>query len=141
MMTAGFAYSGLATIALYRKALGAPRFSGPDATIDAEVSALDAASAGEIRLAIDRAGWPREADVSLVDEGSGRWSSEDITRAHFAMGYLLYPRRIWVRSAADAEIAASQSGQRYVIAIGGGNAFPHAPSHRVTRLLRLVVLP
>ena len=140
-MAAGFAYSGLATIALYRNAFSAPAVSGPDATINAEVAVLEAASAGEIRSAVDRAGWPRVADVSLVDEGSSPLSPQDITRTYFAMAYVLYPKRIWVRSAADAELAGSQRGQRYVIAVGGGSAFPHAPSHRITRLLRLVVLP
>jgi hypothetical protein len=139
-LVAGFAYSTAATAGLYRDVFRSARSEGPSATIDSHVAVVDASSAEQIRSAVERAGWPRDADVSLVDVGPARLSTEDTARIRFSLGYLLYPRRIWSRSAVEAEMAARRHDERYIIAVGGAIAFPGAISHRVTPTLSLVEL-
>jgi len=141
VLAAGFAYSAVSIGTLYRTVLAAGRASGPDATIDAMVRPLEVTTAEQIRLAVTRAGWPRDVDVSLVDGSDGSLSAGELAQARYALGYLLFPARIWMRSATDARTAASQRDQRHIIVIGGQELFPLTTTRQVSRLLALVELP
>jgi hypothetical protein len=141
MLPAGLAYSGVATFRLYRQIFQAPRATGPAVTIDAYVAPLQIESAAEIRAAVERAGWVSDADVSLVADVSSALSAQEIGQVHFAMSYLLYPRRIWLRSPSDALEAVSHRGTRHVLLIGHSNPFGRDTAHQVSSMLHLVNLP
>src|SRR5687767_16026815 len=64
-MAGGFVYSGIASARSYARLFDKPAAWGDSASIDEQIAALDV-SAAQVREAVQRAAWPRDADVSLV---------------------------------------------------------------------------
>ncbi len=127
-LAAGFVYAGIASARLYVELFARPAASA-SASIDEQVAALKLSS-GEIRAAVRRAAWPEDADVSLTFDD--RHDSADLNRTqlHYALSYLLYPKRI--------RLTSGPSETRYRIAVGPHREFRHASVERVSDVLALV---
>jgi len=130
-MVVGFAYSAIASMQLYGQVFSRPPATGQAASIDDHVASLHLTSA-QIRDAVERAGWLPDADVALIFNPPHRPGDEDRSGIHFGLSYLLYPRRIWLRSA--------PASTRHAIVIGSG-ADAGERAHRVSDVLMLVDLP
>jgi hypothetical protein len=98
MLLAGFAYSGVATVRLYRQLLLAPASAGTNASVDANLAIVHISSADELRARVAAARWPVNEDVALVTAES-TLSKDEVVQLYFSASYLLYPRRVWLPTA------------------------------------------
>jgi len=130
-LAAGFVYSGIASMRLYAGLFARPASTGAAASIDEQVASLKL-SAAEIRAAVQRAAWPADADVSLTVGQRDGGGALNATQLHYALSYLLYPKRIWLTSAPPAT--------RHGIVIGSPDHVSHTEIVRVSDLMMLVKL-
>jgi hypothetical protein len=128
-LAAGFVHSGVASARLCVELFRRPAAAGASASIDEQVAPLKL-SAAEIRAAVHRAGWPADADVSLVLGKRHDGADLNATQLHYALSYLLYPRRLWVTPGPPAT--------RHGIAIGLDADVAHAHVERVSDIMLLV---
>ena len=136
----GFAYSGLATLRLFRELFAAPPVSGPTSTIDAYIVPLGLASGDRLREAVHRAEWESDAEVAFVVDPSVV-SAEQRSQLYMAASYLLYPARVLLKSPDKVLATPSHGRARRVIVVGYSNLFPDASVEKVSGVLRLVSLP
>jgi hypothetical protein len=128
---AGFVYSGSASARLYARLFDRPAARGPLASIDEQVAPLKVSPA-EIRAAVRRAAWPDDADVSLTIDARGADGGLSATQLHYALSYVLFPKRIW--------LAPSPRATRYGIVIGPSASATHTTIERVSDIMTLVDL-
>ena len=127
-LAAGFLYTGTASARLYVELFARPAASA-SASIDEQVAMLELSSA-EIRAAVRRAAWPEDADVSLTFDDQYDTIDLNRTQLHYALSYLLYPKRIRLTPGAPET--------RYRIAVGPDGEFHHARVERVSGMMALV---
>ena len=127
---AGFVYSGVASAQLYARLFGQPAARGPLASIEEQVAPLKVSPA-EITAAVRRAAWPDDADVALTIERDSAGGLNP-TQLHYALSYLLYPKRIW--------LAPPPSAMRYGIVIGPSISASHTAIEQVSDTMTLVDL-
>jgi hypothetical protein len=127
-LAAGFLYAGIASARLYVELFARPAASA-SASIDEQVAALKLSSA-EIRAAVRGAGWPEDADVSLTFDDRDDRIDLNRTQLHYALSYLLYPKRI--------RLTSGRTETRYCIAVGPHGEFRHASVERVSDMMALV---
>jgi hypothetical protein len=152
LLTVGFAYAGAASVRGYRRVFAQPRASGPSASIDDLIGVLQIDSIEVVRSAVARAAWPRDSDVVLV-AAAPSMTPAAITQAHFALGYALYPRRVWLAPRCDTRqpepcglpgtmsdplAVFSRHATRQLVLIGPVNPFPGSRSRRLSETLSLV---
>jgi hypothetical protein len=145
VLCAGFLYSGFATLRLYGQVLQESVVTGPFGTIDGFLKPVNLSSGSQLRLAVERAGWPSDADVVLraPDEVLSR---QDLYQVYYSTSYLLYPRRVWLDSpsASDGPTgrheSGSRRGSRYVVLIGSTNSLHHR-HHPVSDMIALAAPP
>jgi hypothetical protein len=132
LLAAGFLYSGAATFRLYRELFSRPAAAGRNISIDRNLAVVNLSSGEQLRAAVDRAHWPQDEDVVVVDAGS-TLSHSELTQFYYSASYLLYPRRVWLSHAPHQP--------RYVLLVGRSNPFDHSSCHPLSDLLTLVNLP
>ena len=140
MLGAGVAYSGWRSVELYGMVMGSAKPGGAASGINLYLSPLDVSSIDVIRAAVSRPGWRSAEDISLVAPSPSKLSRDEITQVQFALGYALYPARIWLRTPNEATAAARDHGQRRVILIGGGDELPSRAVQSISRVAHLVEL-
>jgi hypothetical protein len=130
-VAAGSVYAGIASARLSTQLFAKPPATGRSASIDEQFAPLRT-TAGDIRAAVERAGWPVDADIALiVDVGEGA-PVTNAAQVQYALSYVLYPKRIWLE--------APPRPVHRAIFIGTPNGPPSARVHGVSPLLTLVDL-
>jgi hypothetical protein len=125
----GFAYSGAATVRLYRELFLAPPASGYNASVDGNLVLVNLTSGEQLRAAVADARWPPNDDVVVV-VASSNLSSTEVMRFYYSASYLLYPRPLWLTSAPRQA--------RHALVVGTSNPFSNSRSRQLSDVLSLV---
>ena len=138
MLCAGVLYAGVASIRLYGQVFAGPQ-ARDESAVDAYLAPMHVKSAAALRDAVLAANWPADANVLVVADQS--LDRQTIYQTYYSTSYVLYPRRVWLVSACDAETMAASIARydaRYVVAIGRPPVFPHAQRRNVSDMFSLV---
>src|SRR5437773_1745658 len=79
----GFAYSGAATVRLYRELFLAPPASGYNASVDGNLALVNLTSGEQLRAAVADARWPPNDDVVVV-VASSNLSNTEVMRFYYS---------------------------------------------------------